>query len=102
MADMRLIVAGAGGRMGRTLVKAIAETRGLALAGALEGAGSPLLGQDAGVLAGLQGNHIRLTTDAKALMADADGIIDFTVPKASTAFAALTDVNAHPARTTSH
>jgi nucleoside-diphosphate-sugar epimerase len=34
MADMRLIVAGAGGRMGRTLVKAIAETKGLTLAGA--------------------------------------------------------------------
>ncbi len=42
MADMRLIVAGAGGRMGRTLVKAIAETKGLVLAGALEGEGSPL------------------------------------------------------------
>ena len=36
MSDMRLIVAGAGGRMGRTLVKAIAETKGFALAGALE------------------------------------------------------------------
>ena len=44
MADMRLIVAGAGGRMGRTLVKAIAETKGLVLSGALEGPGSPLLG----------------------------------------------------------
>ena len=29
MADMRLIVVGAGGRMGRTLVKAITETAGL-------------------------------------------------------------------------
>ena len=83
MADMRLIVAGAGGRMGRTLVKAIAETKGLALAGALEGAGSPLIGQDAGVLAGLPANGIKLTTDAKALLANADGIIDFTVPKAT-------------------
>ena len=46
MADMRLIVAGAGGRMGRTLVKAIAETKGLTLAGAVEDARSPLLGQD--------------------------------------------------------
>ena len=36
MADMRLIVAGAGGRMGRTLVKAIAETKGLVLAGAVD------------------------------------------------------------------
>ena len=56
MSDMRLIVAGAGGRMGRTLVKAIAETKGLVLAGALEGEGSPLMGQDAGVLAGLPAN----------------------------------------------
>ena len=31
MADMRLIVAGAGGRMGRALVKAIAGTPGLVL-----------------------------------------------------------------------
>ena len=90
MADMRLIVAGAGGRMGRTLVKAIAETKGLVLAGALEGEGSALLGQDAGVLAGLPANNIKLGTDAKALLANADGIIDFTVPKASTALAALT------------
>ena len=29
MSDMRLIVAGAGGRMGRTLIKAIAETKGV-------------------------------------------------------------------------
>ena len=85
MADMRLIVAGAGGRMGRTLVKAIAETKGLVLAGALEGEGSPLIGQDAGVLAGLPANGIKLTADAKALLAHADGIIDFTIPKASTA-----------------
>ena len=45
MPDMRLIVAGAGGRMGRTLVKAIAETPGLALAGAAEGEGSPFVGR---------------------------------------------------------
>ena len=32
MSDMRLIVAGAGGRMGRTLIKAIAETKKLMVA----------------------------------------------------------------------
>ena len=36
MSDMRLIVAGAGGRMGRTLIKAIAEAKGVVLAGAIE------------------------------------------------------------------
>ena len=53
MADMRLVVAGAGGRMGRTLVKAIADNKGLKLTGALEDARSPLIGWDAGTLAGL-------------------------------------------------
>ena len=89
MPEMRLIVAGAGGRMGRTLVKAIAEHKDLTLAGALEGAGSSLLGQDAGVLAGVGENGIKLTSDAAALMQGADGIIDFTVPAATLAFAEL-------------
>jgi len=61
--DMRLIVAGAGGRMGRTLVRAIAEGKGVALAGALEEARSPLLGRDAGVLAGLPANGVALVAD---------------------------------------
>ena len=102
MPDMRLIVAGAGGRMGRTLIKAIAETPGLMLAGATEGEGSALLGQDAGVLAGLPANGIKLSADAKALFADADGIIDFTIPKASTALAALTAGKVHIVGTTGH
>ena len=89
MAEMRLIVAGAGGRMGRTLVKAIAGSKDFALAGALEDARSPLLGWDAGVLAGLPENGIKLTGDAAALLAKADGIIDFTAPVATVAFATL-------------
>ena len=36
MSDMRLIVAGAGGLMGRTLIHAIAATDGVALAGVVE------------------------------------------------------------------
>ncbi len=89
MADMRLIVAGAGGRMGRTLVKAITEAKGFALAGALEDARSPLMGWDAGTLAGMPENGVKLTGDAAALMDKADGIIDFTAPVATIAFAAL-------------
>jgi 4-hydroxy-tetrahydrodipicolinate reductase len=89
MADMRLIVAGAGGRMGRTLVKAITEAKGFTLAGALEDARSPLMGWDAGTLAGMPENGVKLTSDAAALMDKADGIIDFTAPVATIAFAAL-------------
>jgi 4-hydroxy-tetrahydrodipicolinate reductase len=102
MSDMRLVIAGAGGRMGRTLIKAIAETKGLVVAGALEDARSPLIGQDCGVLSGLPANGVVLTSDAKALLDAADGIIDFTVPKASTALAALTAGKVHIVGTTGH
>ena len=61
MSDMRLIVAGAGGRMGRALTRVISETRGAVLAGALEAPGSELLGKDAGVLAGLPANGVVLS-----------------------------------------
>ena len=89
MAPMRLVVAGAGGRMGRTLVKAIAEAKDFALAGALEDARSPLIGWDSGTLAGLGENNIKLTGDVAPLMEKADGIIDFTIPVATTSFAAF-------------
>jgi 4-hydroxy-tetrahydrodipicolinate reductase len=89
MSDMRLIVAGAGGRMGRALTRVIAETPGAILAGALEAPGSELLGKDAGVLAGLPANDVRISADLWALSANADGILDFTVPGATIANVAI-------------
>src|SRR6478609_383863 len=89
MSDMRLIVAGAGGRMGRALARAIADTEGAVLAGALEAPGSELLGKDAGVLAGLPANGVKLSADLWAMSKDADGILDFTVPAATIANVAI-------------
>ena len=89
MADMRLIVAGAGGRMGRALTRAIAETEGAVVSGALEAPGSALLGKDAGVLAGIPENGIKLSADLWSLSAEADGILDFTVPGATIANVAI-------------
>jgi len=89
MAEMRLVVAGAGGRMGRTLVKAIADSEEFVLAGAIEDARSPLVGWDAGVLAGLPENGVKLTGDAGPLLSKADGIVDFTAPSATLEFARL-------------
>ena len=77
MSDMRLIVAGAGGRMGRALTRVISETPGAVLAGALEAPGSELLGKDAGVLAGLPANGVKLSADLWSLSANADGILGF-------------------------
>jgi 4-hydroxy-tetrahydrodipicolinate reductase len=89
MSEMRLIVAGAGGRMGRALTRVISETSGALMTGALEAPGSELLGKDAGVLAGLPANGIKLSADLWELSANADGILDFTVPGATIANVAI-------------
>ncbi len=89
MSDMRLIVAGAGGRMGRTLIRALAETPGAVLTGALEAPTSELLGEDSGVLAGLPANGVPLSADLWTLSKEADGILDFTVPAATIANVAI-------------
>jgi 4-hydroxy-tetrahydrodipicolinate reductase len=89
MADMRLIVVGAAGRMGRTLVRAIAETAGVTLAGAIEREGAAEIGRDAGELAGLGASGVVLTADALPVFAKADGVLDFTAPTATIAYAEL-------------
>jgi len=89
MSDMRLIVAGAGGRMGRTLIHAIAAMDGVTLAGAVDAPGSAVIGRDAGELAGLGTNGVTVTADAAPLLASADGLVDFTIPGATLALAEL-------------
>ena len=89
MADMRLVVVGAAGRMGRTIIRLIAETDGIVLSGALEQAGSPALGEDASLLAGCPPRGVAISDDALALVVAADGIIDFSTPATSVALAAL-------------
>jgi 4-hydroxy-tetrahydrodipicolinate reductase len=87
--DMRLVIAGAGGRMGRTLMHAIAVTKGVTLAGAVEAAGSAVIGRDAGELAGLGANGIKVVSDAAPLLKSADGLIEFTIPAATLVLAEL-------------
>jgi 4-hydroxy-tetrahydrodipicolinate reductase len=89
MTDMRLIVVGAAGRMGRTLIRVVAETPGVTLAGAIERAGAADVGRDAGELAGLGPNGIVVVDDPVPVFARADGVLDFTVPAATLGFAEL-------------
>ena len=89
MSAVRIVIAGAGGRMGRTLIRAVADTRDCVLAGALEAKGHPDLGADAAVLAGLPAAGVSLSDDPLPLIAHADALIDFTVPKVSLALTEL-------------
>ena len=61
----------------------------MTLVGAVERAGAAELGQDAGVLAGLGANGVTVTDDPLPLFAKADGVLDFTAPAATVAFAEL-------------
>jgi len=89
MNEIRIVVAGAAGRMGRTLIRSVSETKGCVLSGALEAHGHPDLGQDAGALAGLKPLGVTLTDDPLPALAHAQAVIDFTVPNVSIELAAL-------------
>lgn len=88
--DIKIAVTGAGGRMGVTLIRLIAGTDGVTLAGGLEAQGSPCIGADLGILAGLaKPLGLAATADALSVIKDADALIDFSTPAASVSFAAL-------------
>ena len=86
---IRVTVAGASGRMGRTLIRAVSEAADMRLAAALESPGHPDLGKDSGVLAGLGDNGVALSDDSLAALAASDALLDFTTPAASVALADL-------------
>ncbi|TCT23742.1 4-hydroxy-tetrahydrodipicolinate reductase [Thiobaca trueperi] len=83
MSEIRIAIAGAGGRMGRMLVQAVTEADGLTLGAATERAGSSLLGADAGELAGVGRLDVPLVADLSAVLHAFDVLIDFTSPAAT-------------------
>lgn len=88
--EVKIAVTGAGGRMGRTLLRLINEAPGAVIAGGIEAKGSPYLGVDLGTLAGLaEPLGLHASDDALAVIKDADALIDFSVPAASVEFAGL-------------
>jgi len=89
MTDMKIAVLGAGGRMGRTLTRVLAETPGCAIAGGIEAKGSPYLGRDVGEVAGLEPVGIAITDDPLPVFAGVDGLLDFTTPASTLEFVAL-------------
>jgi 4-hydroxy-tetrahydrodipicolinate reductase len=89
MADLKIVVAGASGRMGRTLIREIAQGQGITLCGALEAEGHPNLGIDSGTLSGMQANGMKLTADPLPVLTEAQAIIDFTTPIVSLMLAEL-------------
>lgn len=80
-ANIRVAIAGAGGRMGRQLIQAALALEGVQLGAALEREGSSLLGSDAGELAGAGKTGVTVQSSLDAVKDDFDVFIDFTRPE---------------------
>src|SRR5271167_405143 len=89
MSDLRVVVSGAAGRMGRMVVRTIHESDGLTLTGALERLDSPWLGADPAMLAGCPASSLAIVADPLPLLLEADAIVDFSSPAASVELAGL-------------
>ena len=80
-AQIRVAIAGAGGRMGRQLIQAALQMEGVALGAALEREGSSPVGSDAGELAGAGKAGVAVQSSPAAVKDDFDVLIDFTRPE---------------------
>ncbi|MER9893273.1 4-hydroxy-tetrahydrodipicolinate reductase [Mesorhizobium sp. M0119] len=87
VSEMGLVVVGAAGRMGQALIRAIHTIPGARVAGAIERAGSPHIGKDAGELAGVGRLEVAIGDDPLPAFAKAGGVLDFTTPAATVEFA---------------
>jgi len=85
-----IVVCGAAGRMGRLIVSLGREDAGIRIAGAVEAAGHPRLGADAGAVAGGPPLRVRITADLKSILRPDHVVLDFTgVPDAAVRHACL-------------
>lgn len=77
--NIRVSVSGAGGRMGREVVKAVAQAKGMEVVGAVDVA---FVGEDAGLLAGAGALGVDVCSDLPGTLKSAavQVVVDFTTP----------------------
>ena len=80
MSKIKIVVAGCGGRMGKTLLEGVLQSEDLTLHAALEHNGSSSIGKDAGELVG-NACGIKIGHDVEVALKGADVLIDFTRPE---------------------
>jgi 4-hydroxy-tetrahydrodipicolinate reductase len=81
---VKIVIAGSSGRMGRMLIEAVLASGDLQLHGALDVAGCPALGQDAGAFLG-RNTGVAISADLDGALTGADVLIDFTRPEGTLA-----------------
>src|SRR3546814_5285629 len=89
MADLGIGVVGASGRMGQMLVRTVTEMEGMRVVAAIERPGADALGRDAGEVAGIGHIGVAVGDDPAALFQQADAVLEFSAPAATTEHAGL-------------
>ena len=84
-----LVVTGASGRMGQTLIRLVQGSEKLRLVACVERAGHAWIGRDVGEAMGGAPVGVRVTDDPLEAFASAQAVVDFTSPAATVDFAAL-------------
>jgi 4-hydroxy-tetrahydrodipicolinate reductase len=87
MADLKVAIAGAGGRMGMANIRAITAAPGIYVNSAFDRRGADAIGKDAGLISGIEALDVIVTDDVEHAISGSDAIIDFTAPAASVALA---------------
>lgn len=80
---IKAIVDGACGQMGKMIVKGISQASDMQLVGAVDAPSHPLLGKDAGEVAGVGNLGVSVVGDLSEVVEKGDVIIEFTAPKAT-------------------
>ena len=75
---IKVAVLGSAGRMGKALIKGISESKSLALCAAIDKPGLNLIGQDSGLVAGIEANGVLVSDSFSSASQDFDVAIDFT------------------------
>jgi 4-hydroxy-tetrahydrodipicolinate reductase len=86
---IKVIIAGAAGRMGARLVALTKESAALILAGAVERKGHVSIGDDAGEAAGCGQTGITISEDLSAALPHGEVVVDFSSPEAGLEHARL-------------
>jgi 4-hydroxy-tetrahydrodipicolinate reductase len=89
MAELRVVIVGAGGRMGQALTRAVRAESRMRLVGALDRPEADAQGQDAGLLAGAGASGVLVGADPLPVFAACDVVLDFTAPEATLFYAEL-------------
>jgi len=85
---IKLVICGAGGRMGKRIIECARAEEDLEVVGAVDKSGNPDLGRDAGEVAGIGKIGVEMVDRLESVVAEGDVVIDFTAPASSAAAAA--------------